>query len=130
MIKVDFKQLEKYADKLKKLDTRAMSNFSEETLKELSERYLRKVIMRTPVMTGNLRRGWTVGEITKTENGYAIGIINNVEYAPYVEFGHRTRNGGWVAGQLFMTNSEAELERELPQILESKLEKFLRGYFE
>lgn len=100
-------------------------------------------------MGGTLRRGWTTqregsgSEGLKT-NGvsqfadslrvhhfgdtYVIEIMNPVEYASYVEYGHRTPGGkGWVRGQFMMTISEQELQTMAPQLLERKIKKFLGG---
>lgn len=53
-----------------------------------------------------------------------------MEYASYVEFGHRTRGGkGWVNGQYFLTLSEHDLERLTPALIERKLEALLREVF-
>lgn len=77
---------------------------------------------------GTLRRGWTIGEIRKEGNVYKIDIINPVEYAPYVEYGHRTPDHkGWVKGHFMMTISEGELEKIAPKVLEDKIRKFLEG---
>lgn len=45
---------------------------------------------------GTLRRGWTIGPITKEGNTYKVDIINPVEYASYVEYGHRQEPGRYV----------------------------------
>jgi len=103
---------------------------------------------------GTLRRGWTsqsqreaelntvfggssgmksyLDSITVAKKGdiYEIEIINPVEYASYVEYGHRTANhAGWVPGRFMMTISEQELERDAPKIIEKALEKKLREVF-
>lgn len=53
---------------------------------------------------------------------YVIEIVNPVEYASYVEYGHRTANHkGWVKGQFMMTISEQELEKIAPKVLERKI---------
>lgn len=103
---------------------------------------------------GTLRRGWTSKsereaeltstfgggqagatyakslQVTKTGNVYQIEIINPVNYASYVEFGHRTRNGqGWVNGRFMLTISEDELDSQAPKILEKKLMKYLGDAF-
>lgn len=88
---------------------------------------------------GTLRRGWT-GSKRSSAQGYAdsltihhfgdtyvIEIVNPVEYASYVEYGHRTINNGWVPGRLMMTTSEQELERIAPKVLERKIKKYLKG---
>lgn len=88
---------------------------------------------------GTLKRGWTAGvdqdavsfvnqlSVTHTGNEFHIEIINPVEYASYVEYGHRTRNHkGWVEGQFFLTIPEEEIRQAAPAILERKLQKFLK----
>lgn len=97
---------------------------------------------------GTLRRGWTsqkgIGsEGLKTRGAsqfvdtlkvnhfgdtYVIEIVNPVEYASYVEYGHRTANHkGWVPGKFMMTISEKKLRDIAPKVLENKLKKFLGG---
>ncbi len=104
---------------------------------------------------GTLKRGWTAGssreaelsavfnatptsarayveqlQISKVGDTYQIEIINPVEYAPYVEFGHRKRNHqGWVPGRFMLTISEKELESQAPKVLERKLMQYLGGLF-
>lgn len=57
---------------------------------------------------------------------YKIDIINPVEYASYVEYGHRTADHkGWVKGHFMMTISEQELEKIAPKVLEKKIKKIL-----
>lgn len=112
-------------------------------------------------MGGTLRRGWTSKTHKEAENGsgtpnaamaaaYAeslqinhigkmlqIEIINPVEYASYVEYGHRQEPGryvpelgkrlkkGWVQGQFMLTVSEQEIQDIAPKVLTSKIKKFL-----
>lgn len=49
----------------------------------------------TPVDTGELRNSSNV-DLNAGEMGYTA------EYAPHVEYGHRTRNGGYVEGRRFL----------------------------
>lgn len=92
---------------------------------------------------GTLRRGWTGGqdidpysfimansEVIKKGRIYTIILSNATNYSSFVEYGHRTVNGtGWVDGRFMMTISEDEIQEELPAILEERLNKFLKGYF-
>ena len=89
---------------------------------------------------GTLRRGWTNGKGSSSfaqelkvhhyGNAYVIEIVNPVDYASYVEFGHRTRGGdGWVEGHFMLTISEQEIQRDAPRVLENKLKKKLGGIF-
>ena len=50
----------------------------------------------TPFDTGELRKS-----VRKLEDGIAY----TAEYAPHVNYGHRTRNSGYVTGQYFATNN-------------------------
>ena len=50
----------------------------------------------TPFDTGELRKS-----VRKLEDGIAY----TAKYAPHVNYGHRTRNGGYVTGQYFATNN-------------------------
>ena len=51
---------------------------------------------------------------------------NPVEYAPYVEFGHRTRGGGFKDPQFMLTISEEKLRAIIPKLLERKVKKMLQ----
>lgn len=154
----EFKRLQQNLNKLQN-DT-ATNAFCEACAKELAARLLAKVIRKTPVgqypkgsgkKGGTLRRGWTSQKGSGSEGlntkgavqfvdtlkvnhyggTYVIEIVNPVEYASYVEYGHRTANHkGWVKGQFMMAISEQELEQIAPKLLEQKLEKFLGGAFQ
>lgn len=149
----DLKKLQKQLNKIQAGDVDA---FVEGCAKELAARLLAKVIKRTPVgdyskgsgkKGGTLRRGWTSqqsgsgSEGLKTSgakeyvdslkiNHYGgvlvIEIVNPVEYASYVEFGHRTASHkGWVPGLFMLTISEQELQQIAPKVLETKIKKYL-----
>lgn len=137
---IKFDDFIKLRDKLQKLNDEAKKQeFLESCAKELVQRLLAKVVKRTPVgqypsgsgkMGGTLRRGWTIEPIRKEGDKYIIEIINPVEYAPYVEYGHRTRGGkGWVEGHFMMTISENEIRNVAPSILENKLKRQLGDLF-
>ena len=128
-----------------------MDLFIDACAKELAARLLAKVIKRTPVgdypntsgkKGGTLRRGWTGGKnssavayadsltIHHFGDAYVIEIINPVEYASYVEFGHRTANHkGWVNGRFMLTISEQEIQQAAPAIIEKKLMKQMGELF-
>ena len=161
--KVDIKDLERFTDKMyKNLTGNELDSFIDDCCKELAARLLAKVIKRTPVgqypadsgkKGGTLRRGWTGGkktaatsyaeglDIQHAGNAYVVEVKNPVEYASYVEYGHRQTPGrfvpaigkklkkGWVEGQFFLTISEDELQRVTPAILERKLKKKIKEMF-
>lgn len=107
---------------------RASRGFLRGCVEELALRVFGKTVMRTPVDTGLLRRSWQIGEIVRVGDGLEVEIINPVEYAMYVEYGHRTKNHmGWVEGRFMLTLSLNEVERELPAILEAKMSRLVEG---
>lgn len=69
-------------------------------------------------------------EVRHVGNTYEIQITNPVEYASYVEYGHRTRGGkGWVTGRFMLTISENEIRSIAPQILEKRMMAMLKEVF-
>lgn len=112
-----------------------------------------KRVNKTGKTGGTLRRGWTskthkeaeqgtgsglssVAEfldkitVTHTGNTYRIEIVNPVEYASYVEFGHRTvDHKKWVQGKFMLTLSEEHIQKIAPNLLAQRLKTFLEGYF-
>lgn len=151
-VRLDYSELVKLKERIMLFgDPTQMDQFFTSCAKELAARLLAKVIKRTPVgqypkgsgkVGGTLRRGWTAEQtsdaaayvnslnVTKQGNDYVIEIINPVEYASYVEFGHRTRDHtGWVEGHFMLTISEDEIRKSAPNILEKKLENYLKGCF-
>lgn len=126
--KFDFDELKRFAKNLEAME-KALPGFIEECVREVALRLLAKVVPRTPVDTGELRRGWTIGKVHKISGGWQVEVINPVEYAIYREYGHRTRDHkGWVEGSFMLTISEKELERELPAILVKKQDAFLEKF--
>lgn len=148
--KFDFKEVKELQKQIERLE-KERDAFCEECARYLAARLLAKVIKRTPSNTGTLRRGWTTqssgsgAEGLKTRgaaqyadtlkvyhfgNAYVVEIINPVEYASYVEFGHRTANHkGWVKGNFMLTISERELQTQAPKMIEKKLADWLKGVF-
>ena len=53
--------------------------------------------------------------------------MNEASYAIYVEYGHRTPDHkGWVPGKFMLTKTMMEIEKQMPKIIENKLQTKLR----
>lgn len=126
----DYRQLQRLQRKLQRMEQK-YEEFCRQMTKEIAARMLSKVIRRTPVDEGTLRRGWTVeANVRKNGNVYEIEVFNPISYAPYVEFGHRTSNHqGWVKGRFMMTISADQIEQQAPAIIERKLTQMLQEVF-
>lgn len=158
----DYEQFKQLQERLQKLERIDLDKFCRDVSKELAARLLALVIPRTPVGVytedtgkkgGTLRRGWTGGKnssakayaqslpVHKAGHTFTIEVINPVEYASYVEFGHRQTPGrfvpaigkslkaSWVDGQYFLTISEDELRQMAPAVIQRKLDELLREVF-
>ena len=157
MAKIDTRELKAFQAKLKQVATPAeRQRFYEDCLGELTARFLQKVIKRTPVgkttyepmrekdgSPATYRRGKRKGEMKlrrlsgggTLRRGWSM-LLNNTEYASYVEYGHRQTPGryvpaigkrlkaAWVEGQFPMTLSAREVESAAPAILARKIQRY------
>lgn len=151
---VDFKDLLKFQKELTAQEKKA-NDFANKTVRNLAGRLLGYVYDETPVLKtptpankgGTLRRGWTaktheqakagqsspmaqyIAEcpITVKGNVLTIDIINPVEYAMYVEYGHRLRNGGFYPGVFMLQRSIDKLTPQVDKITDKLLNDFLKA---
>lgn len=149
----DFSELRRLAEAFNKaLDERVIERFMRDFLLEMAFRAERKIKKRTPVNTGHLRRNWRVGHVYRQGNALVVEVVNNVDYASFVEYGFRAHwvpgywkgksfvydpnaktgmyvgpKGGWVPGRFMATISMQEIERELPRYLERRVMELLDG---
>lgn len=94
----DFSLNSNCQDLARKLQRLSETDYKTVTKLNLREIYNRgKQIGGTPFRTGELRQ--SLGLTASDSDGYVVGYTK--EYAPHVEFGHRTVGGGYVAGQHF-----------------------------
>ena len=158
--KADFRELKELEQRISKLEQVDFDRFCRETANELAGRILTQAKKRTIAGVvpdyateeakqqywagytgGTLRDAWTVLPLEKQGNNYVITIVNNMEYASYVEYGHRQTPGryvpqiglqlkkSWVPGRFMITVPMRDLEAKLPALLEQKLYTLLKGVF-
>lgn len=115
---VDDAEFQAWANRVKgKIDSDFAKKEIEKSTRKIGTQAVKQLKANTPVDTGTLRRAWTA-EGPYYSGGWIIKVINNAEYASYVERGHRTRGGGgWVPGQFFMKNSLNEINGQLPELI-------------
>lgn len=90
---------------------------------------------------GELRRKWTVQKGINTGGTYVNFVINPVEYAPYVEYGHYQQRGryvpalgkslskSWVKGRFMLTKSLIELEKLAPNVIQKNVDAMMKEVF-
>lgn len=80
---------------------------------------------------GTLRRGWLKKPVYKAGSAYVSGYFNNVEYALYVNNGHRivTRDGktvGYVKGVRMLEQGTDEARRQMEGIFQEEIARVKR----
>ena len=78
----------------------------------------------TPVSTEKTRPGGPHGELRISSSTYGDEMGYTREYAPHVEYGHRTINGGFVEGQRFL---QRNVEIQRPIYREDLLDAIKKG---
>ena len=121
----EFEEVKQLAKNLKEL-TIASGKIHRKVAERVAQLAIRKVKMLTPVDTGDLRNNWKYS-IIKQGDTYKIVIYNQVEYALFVEKGHRIviagRTVGFKDGQFMLELTEQEMERRAPRMWEREIEK-------
>ena len=104
------------------------NQFLKDLLIEMAEKVIARTKPRTPVDTGALRNAWQLGEIKSTGKDISVEILNPMEYATEIEYGHRiVLNGteiGWYEGRFMLNISIDEIRRQIPLRYEQELKKF------
>lgn len=98
-----------------KLNRLSRVRFEAVVIKNMTQIYNRgKANGGTPVDTGELR-------MSLGQSGDTVGYAK--DYAPHVEYGHRTVNGGYVEGQRFLQRNVRAQEPIFRQDLIDQLRK-------
>lgn len=127
-VKIDLKGLDLTLEKMRSLP----KIFDEELSKAMNDEGLDwrdDVRANTPVDTGDLRRTWIFEGVTKTGFIFEMELSNNLEYADYIEYGHRQEPGryvpaigkrlkaDYVPGHYMLRDGTNRLEESLPKAL-------------
>lgn len=144
-----FKQLNKNMQLMQKDIDRFMHDFNTEagallfaTLTKLS-----------PVDTGHLRVSWELDRSGHEKGAWVTVIINALEYAYYVNYGHQQKarfvhghwegkrfiydpnaktgmqlTNKWIEGQFFVEKAIEEVEKALPALFEKRFSEFAKRY--
>lgn len=100
--------------------------------RKIAQLAIRKVKKMTPVDTGDLRNNWKF-HVVKKGDTYIIVIYNQLEYASFVEKGHRIviagKTVGWVEGRFMLKLTEDEMLRIAPRMWQREVEKEMRRIF-
>ncbi len=90
-------------------------------LKKQAQKVVANAKLLTPVDKGILRGDWHFHYAQKVGEDEAL-VYNNVHYASHIEWGRRTKNGGFVEGVFMLKKSLNKVESEF----EADLRDFMR----
>lgn len=114
--------------------SKKLKDFERKFLETLAGMVMEKVIPRTPVDTGRLRRSWKISKVTEKGGILEITIFNDARdngmdesYASYVEYGHFTRGRvSWVEGVWMLTVSTDEVKAEMSRVWNRLFNEFVK----
>lgn len=134
---VDDAEFQAWANRVRgRIDSGQVKRELAESGKRIGMQALKQFKANTPVKTGALRNAWTADGPSLGGSSWVITVTNNMEYASYVEEGHRQTPGryvpaigkklkaSWVPGQHFMRASLAEVNAQLPELITPGLAAF------
>ena len=132
---VDFSQLEKFVKDMK-ITEKDFNKFLEDFLFRMALEVLRKTRPKTPKDTGALRNAWTLGSITSSGRDISIEILNPMEYATDIEYGHRLVAGtgekkvevGWYEGKFMLKTSIDNVQSKMPAAYDIAFKKFCKQH--
>lgn len=134
---LNYSQFRKLRDNFSKLSDEYEAWLQSFLLNE-ANRFMALVKPLTPVDTGDLRNHWKIGKIFRQGDMLCVEIINPMEYASFVEWGHKQTPGryvpqigkklvkDWVEGAHMMQISLDRIYAEMPARFNSEFTKWLK----
>lgn len=117
--------LDEFQKRLERI-AKGIPEVCQEIANEMAGEVEKRTKRTTPFLTGRLKRAWRIRKNPKLGNTYSTDVVNNVEYAPYVEYGHRTANHrGFVPGFFMMTRALDEVDQFKAGIMAKKFREFV-----
>lgn len=125
-MKIDFSDFQKLINDMKATEN-DFNDFLRSFLYRMANEILRKTRPKTPVDTGALRSHWTLGEITGSGTDIYVEILNPMEYATNIEYGHETKTG-WYNGRFMLKTSIDYVESKMPAAYNLAFKKFCKDH--
>lgn len=123
-----FEKFKKYANQInEKLTQSELDLFMKNFLNTQALNVIAKTKLRTPVDTGALRASWQSSDVEKNGNNYSVTILNNMNYASFVEYGTVERNWKYKDGLFMLSKSLNEVEMRMHEDFDVKFSSFLKS---
>ena len=116
--KGDYSKATKYLENLKKKDFLKLLN-------EYGQKGVEALSAATPVDTGRTAQSWSY-EIQKNSDGYTLAWTNSsrnqgISIVILNQYGHATRDGGWVKGIDFINPAMRPIFRQFAEDLQKEV---------
>ena len=139
IVKVDYSELEKFLDEMK-ITSQEFNNFLKDLLLQIGLRIIALTKKKqagkidpkyTAFDTGQMTASWGIaGRIFTSGRDICIELVNGVEYATEIEYGHRIiYNGveiGYYNGRFMLKTSIDEISSKIPEYYNAEFKKFCR----
>jgi len=146
MSRTNFKKIKQLQKKMEQASREGVTQeVVEKAVYEIANKTLAQTKRRTaPSDTGHLRRNWNLTSINKEEDHTFVEIYNNVEYASFVENGHRgvavmiEKDGEkigyrvmhvddhWTEGRFMLRNSIEAVSGQVETITQKHVRNYLK----
>ena len=126
---INYKELSAYVSSVT-LMKNDFNKFLRDFLLEMADRIIARVKRkdRTPVVTGALRRSWKLGDIKGDGRNISVEILNGMDYATDIEYGHRIvvhgSEVGWYEGRFMLKISIDEIRKQMPLRYQKEFKQF------
>lgn len=94
-LKWDFQELYDFGERIGNFEK--LEPYLKDATREIAKAFHDMLVYKTPVKTGKLIAGWSSGDnlsyrVKEVKDGYEVEFTNDVEYALWVNDGHRVKN--------------------------------------
>ena len=141
---IDFSELEKLVRDMK-ITERDFNGFLRDFLLRMAQEIVEETKLKQSghygeeykaYDTGAMTNAWALGNITGSGKDIAVEILNPMEYATDIEYGHRIvvgtgenkREVGWYNGKFMLKTSIENVQRKMPAAYEIAFKKFCKEH--
>ena len=122
---IDTKALSEYQVRVLRA-AKKLEDFERKFLNTLANMTMQKVMPRTPVDTGTLRRSWKVSKVVKKGNTLEIVIYNDAKQNGMDESYASRNRASWVEGRWMLTTSTDEVKAEMIRVWNMLFDEFVK----
>jgi len=143
MGKIDYREFKKVVQRFKEADKVKIDELTLKLILDIGNISLaavkKQMTIDKVVDSGHLRRNWFIGNVEKNGDMMSIELYNNVEYASFVEKGHRGvaididevgwrvmhTETHWTEGRFMLKISQEKVKKRIEDLISKRQREFL-----